>query len=235
MGTPSRNGSQQSRPPGSGAGAARHQGESPTEPTSGDGGSQMQQRQTGQSQRSDQQPSGQQQSQSELSTRRSSGNAVSRRSQDPLTSVLQLSREMDRLFDTLLDRSFGSLFGQGLSRAPELDELNALWSPRIDVRERGDALRVHVDLPGVRNEDVRIEATSDGLAISGERSEERDESNERSGYRMSERRYGSFYRLIQLPETALAEDAKATMRNGVLEVTIPLERGKGRKQIRIES
>jgi HSP20 family protein len=57
------------------------------------------------------------------------------------------------------------------------------------------------------------------MTIQGERKAEHKE--EREGYYRSERSYGSFYRVIPLPEGAMTEQATANFRNGVLEVTMP--------------
>lgn len=150
--------------------------------------------------------------------------------QSPFSSLWQISREMDRLMD--------AFFGGGLAagyagNAPTSESRYArtMWTPQIEVRQREDALVIHVDLPGIKQEDIQLEATEEGIAISGERSEQRDEGEQ--GYRRTERTYGSFYRLIPLPDGARVESAKASMHNGVLEVTVPLERPQ-RRRIQIE-
>ena len=93
-----------------------------------------------------------------------------------------------------------------------------LWSPQIETFHRGDQFVVRADLPGLKKEDVNIELTDDSLTIEGERREEHEE--DREGYYRSERSYGSFYRVVPLPEGAIAESAKAKFENGVLEVEI---------------
>ncbi len=94
----------------------------------------------------------------------------------------------------------------------------ALWTPQIETFQRGDQFVVRADLPGMRKEDVDIELTDDSVVIQGERREEHEE--DREGYYRSERTYGSFYRVVPLPEGAISESAKASFNNGVLEVTI---------------
>ncbi len=165
-------------------------------------------------------------------TRARGGIAPSTRvEQNPFRSLWQISREMDRLMD--------SFFGGGLAAGADLAPggearygLGGAWTPQIEVNQGDDALTIHVDLPGVKQEDVRVEATEDGIAISGERQDQREESER--GLRRTERTYGSFYRLIPLPDGARLDSAKASMRDGVLEVTVPLERAK-RRQIEIET
>jgi HSP20 family molecular chaperone IbpA len=94
----------------------------------------------------------------------------------------------------------------------------SLWSPQIESLQRGDQFVVRADLPGLKKEDVNIELSDDSLTIQGERREEHEE--EREGYYRSERSYGSFHRVVPLPEGAIPESAKATFKNGVLEVAI---------------
>jgi HSP20 family protein len=95
---------------------------------------------------------------------------------------------------------------------------STLWSPQIESFQRGDQFVVRADLPGLKKQDVNIELTDDSLTIEGERREEREE--DREGYYRSERSYGSFYRVVPLPEGAIPETAKANFNNGVLEVVL---------------
>lgn len=149
--------------------------------------------------------------------------------QNPFASLWQISREMDRLMDAFFGGGLASGYAGGAGTAER--GYRAMWTPQIEVRQRDDAMVIHVDLPGIKQEDIQLEATEEGLAISGERSEQREEGDR--GYRRTERSYGSFYRLIPLPEGARIDSAKASMHNGVLEVTVPLERPQ-RRRIQIE-
>ncbi len=123
---------------------------------------------------------------------------------------------------TLWRDPFGSFWHDPFSLLQRESRPNAgartLWTPQIETFQRGDQFVVRADLPGLKKEDVDIELTEDSLTIEGERREEREE--DREGYYRSERSYGSFYRIVPLPEGAITESAKATFNNGVLEVTI---------------
>ena len=66
---------------------------------------------------------------------------------------------------------------------------------------------------------MKVEVVEGALVISGERKEEQEEKGE--GFYRSERTYGSFFRRLPLPEGVKSEEAAATFKNGVLEVTIP--------------
>jgi HSP20 family protein len=109
----------------------------------------------------------------------------------------------------------------------------AMWSPSIDVRENDNNLVVSADLPGLNKDDVKVEVSDEGLSIRGERKREHEEKRE--GYYRSERTYGSFYRVVPLPEGANVEQARANFKDGVLEVTVPIPQGaRKRREIPIE-
>jgi HSP20 family protein len=122
-----------------------------------------------------------------------------------------------RRFTEDIDRAFG--LGSGLHRG-QGSEQEFNWVPPVEVRQSGNNLVIHADLPGLTENDVKVEATEDGLVIHGER--RREQTSEEGGWRHSERVYGRFYRLIPLPESAKIEEAKANFRNGVLEVVVPV-------------
>jgi HSP20 family protein len=108
----------------------------------------------------------------------------------------------------------------------------ALWSPAIEVREHDGKLEVVADLPGIKENEVKVEVTDQGLVIQGERKREHEEKRE--GYYRSERSYGQFYRVIPLPENADLEQARAEFYNGELRVSVPVpERQQKTRQIPI--
>lgn len=102
-------------------------------------------------------------------------------------------------------------------------------TPKIDVVERGDELRITAELPGVDEKDVEISLSDDVLTIRGTKRTE-TESEEAGVYRM-ERSYGRFERSIPLPDEIDAERVVATFRRGVLEIELPRsERTKERRR-----
>lgn len=108
-----------------------------------------------------------------------------------------------------------------------------MWAPALEVRKKDNNLVVCADLPGIDSKDVKVEVDNDTLIIQGERKHEHAEDKE--GWHRSERTYGNFYRAIPLPEGAKSDQAKADFRNGVLEITIPVEEPKSnRRQIQIQ-
>jgi HSP20 family protein len=139
-----------------------------------------------------------------------------------------------RRFTEDIDRAFGLSSGGGRSRSDLDTQDDFTWMPTIEVRQQGNNLVIHADLPGLSENDVRVEATDDGLVIQGER--RREQTVEDGGIVRTERVYGRFYRLIPLPDEAQVEKAQANFRNGVLEVTVPIpESAKQNRQIPVSA
>ena len=129
------------------------------------------------------------------------------------------SRPMSMLerFADEIDNVFGE-FGFGRTRGL-LGSGRDMWAPAVEMYQRNNEFVVRADLPGLKKEDVSIDVTDNDLTISGERRQEHE--SERGGVYRSERSYGSFYRTIPLPDGAMADQAKATFKDGVLEIRMP--------------
>jgi HSP20 family protein len=82
-------------------------------------------------------------------------------------------------------------------------------------------------------DEVSVEVSEDMLTISGEREEEREEKRE--DYSIRERRYGRFVRTVPLPEGVNPDEVQATLRQGLLEITMPLPQRERGRRIDIQS
>ncbi|XP_073141078.1 17.8 kDa class I heat shock protein-like [Henckelia pumila] len=99
-------------------------------------------------------------------------------------------------------------------------EVSAFAGACVDWKETPEAHVFKADLPGLKKEEVKVEVEEGGiLQISGERSREREEKNDK--WHRVERSSGKFLRRFRLPEGAKVEEIKAAMDNGVLTVTVP--------------
>ncbi|GJR86397.1 17.6 kDa class I heat shock protein 3-like protein [Tanacetum coccineum] len=97
---------------------------------------------------------------------------------------------------------------------------SAIANTRIDWKETPEAHVFKADLPGLKKEEVKVEVEEGRvLQISGERSKENEEKNDK--WHRVERSSGKFMRRFRLPENAKMEEVKAAMENGVLTVTVP--------------
>ena len=147
--------------------------------------------------------------------RRYSGGAL----ENPFRRFDRFREEMDRVFD---DFGFGRNWLSPRSErswAPLFSATGQVWAPQVEVTQRNNELFVRADLPGLKREDLKVDLTDDVITIQGERRQE--EESERGGVYRSERSYGHFYRTIPLPEGAMTDQAKATFKDGVLEITMP--------------
>ena len=119
--------------------------------------------------------------------------------------------EINRMFDDMLSNQARQPRGR---QSTEITE----WAPAIDVVTDDGNLVLTAELPGVKQEDVNITLHEGVLTISGERKTEQEE--ERGGYYVRERRYGSFSRSLSVPEGVDESKIHARYENGVLEVTV---------------
>jgi HSP20 family protein len=133
-----------------------------------------------------------------------------------------LHREIDRLFDDLT-RGGLPAFGQSLN-----------LMPAIDVTETGNEIQITAELPGLERKDVDISIEDDLLIIRGEKKVETEEEDKDKNYHVSERSYGAFYRVIQLPPGVDPGKIQATMSKGVLKVAIPKPAGVQPKKIEVK-
>ncbi|KAA0041488.1 17.8 kDa class I heat shock protein-like [Cucumis melo var. makuwa] len=109
---------------------------------------------------------------------------------------------------------------EGMQFPPTSGETSAIANTRIDWRETPEAHIFKADLPGLKKEEVKVEVEEGRvLQISGERSKEEEERNEK--WHRVERSMGKFMRRFRLPENAKMDEIKANMENGVLTVMVP--------------
>ncbi len=124
--------------------------------------------------------------------------------------------EMERWFEESFRRPF---FSPWMSfRFPGLGGMRE-FSPTVDIFEEGSDVVVKAELPGMGKDDIDVNVTDDVITISGEKKTE--EKVEKKDYFRLERSYGSFSRSLTLPAETQTDKAKATFKDGILEVRIP--------------
>jgi len=103
----------------------------------------------------------------------------------------------------------------------------------VEISLRDGKLVLSSKLPGLTENDVRVEVDDNYLVIQGERKFEQEENE--GGVRRTERRYGRFLRAIALPDGADTEQVQASFENGMLNITIPVAQDTGARQIPIQN
>jgi HSP20 family protein len=134
--------------------------------------------------------------------------------------MADIQGEMNRLFDW----AFGRRGDEGM--------LESDWAPAVDVFEENDRYHVHVDLPGLKRDDIDVTVQGDVLTVSGEKKRESETKGE--DYYRCERYYGKFSRSLTLPTSVDSTKIEAKYKDGVLELSIPKTEQARPKQIKIE-
>ncbi len=122
----------------------------------------------------------------------------------------EISSDMERMFDSLLGRTVGTILRTG-----QADK----FAPTLDIVESPEAYEIHVDLPGVQPNDVKVEMHEGRLVISGKRSTGSEQKDK--NYHRVERVSGSFSRVISLPSEVDVEKIDASYEHGVLQISLP--------------
>ncbi|MGD9369395.1 MAG: Hsp20/alpha crystallin family protein [Desulfobacteraceae bacterium] len=126
-------------------------------------------------------------------------------------------------------RQFDQLFGD--VQGPSRGLLGAGVFPQINLTEDADKFYVRAELPGVKTDDIEMQATAKNLSIAGERKIEAE--NEGVRYHRREREAGRFSRIITMPTEIDPERIEAKLQDGVLTIRVPKAEAVKPRQITI--
>jgi HSP20 family protein len=132
--------------------------------------------------------------------------------------IVLLQQEMDRLFN-----DFGSHFPAFATSIV----------PRMDIAETDKAIDVTAELPGLEEKDVEINFTDGVLTVRGEKKTQNEQKDK--DFRLVERQYGSFSRLVELPKGVDPAAIQASLVKGVLTVTVPKPAASVAKKIEVKA
>ncbi len=126
---------------------------------------------------------------------------------NPVREVVSFQDEVNRLFGDVLGRRFTG------------EEGSTLLQPPVDVEETSDKYLVHIELPGMKLEEIKITIEDNRLVIRGEKT--RLEEKKGATYHRVERLFGSFERAFTLTHAVKSDKVDAIYKDGVLEITVP--------------
>jgi HSP20 family protein len=135
--------------------------------------------------------------------------------------------DIDRMFDDFFNRRWLRPFAweRPLAEFPT-------FMPSVDVIDREDEVVVRAEVPGFRKEDIDVSVSGTMLTLKGETKAE--EKEEKGDYYRCEITRGAFSRTLALPAEVDESKAKAQMKDGVLELTLPKVEKSRRRRITIE-
>ncbi len=141
--------------------------------------------------------------------------------------------DIDRMFSLMgllqnkMDRIFGD-FDRSSDLTPGLTFRHN--HPRTNLYEQGDTFEIRAEVPGIAKDDLNVKIQGNYLEISGNR-----DSELLQGYQVHRSERGSirFSRSFTLPTEVDAEKVKATLKEGILYLTLPKAEAAKPKQITI--
>ncbi|MEX0271103.1 Hsp20/alpha crystallin family protein [Leptolyngbyaceae cyanobacterium UHCC 1019] len=127
----------------------------------------------------------------------------------PWQEVDTLRHQLDQLFDEL----------SPVNRGNSLRTNGANWAPAIELKSTETDVVLRAELPGIEAKDLDVQVSRDTVSISGEyKSETKTEDHQ---VIRSEFRYGSFKRVISLPNAVQNDQVQAEFKDGILTLTLP--------------
>ena len=156
---------------------------------------------------------------------------------DPFIDFTRVEREIGKMFDDFWGSQkgiLGRLPAPGKTKVPaeRIEELRGI--PVTDLIDKKNSLILKAEMPGVDKKDIKVTVTDEEISISGKIQREKEEKGH--DYYCCERSYGLWQRSISLPVKVKSGEAKATYKNGVLEVILPKseEAKEKRKELTVE-
>jgi len=140
--------------------------------------------------------------------------------------------EMDRMFEDYFSRGWMRPFRWEWPSLGEMAKPFEGKMPKVDVIDRDDEVVVKAELPGVEKKDLDVSVTETSVTIKGTTSHE--EKEEKGDYYRCEISRGAYARTVALPSYVDADKAKASFKDGVLELTLPKVEKSKRRSIEIK-
>jgi HSP20 family protein len=146
----------------------------------------------------------------------------------PFMDLDRWERDTERMMNQFFGRPFMPWWPERWLRTEPM-EVNA---PSVDVYVEKDDIVIKAELPGMEKDDIQVNLSNHTLTLKGEK--KREEKIKEENYFCSERAYGSFSRTLELPGDVQGEKVKASFKNGVLEIRLPVAETAKAKSIKVK-
>jgi HSP20 family protein len=138
---------------------------------------------------------------------------------DPFRDIVTLQNRMNSIFGEYTRHE-----GDALS--------TSAFTPAVDIYEDANSVVLHLEVPGLRQEDFEIQVENRTLTVGGERKFESEKKAE--NFHRVERRYGTFFRAFTLPQTVDTENVHASYDAGVLRIELQKKPETKPRQIKVK-
>ncbi|WP_197064924.1 Hsp20/alpha crystallin family protein [Leptolyngbya sp. KIOST-1] len=130
---------------------------------------------------------------------------IIRRYLDPITEINAIRRQINDVF--------GDLTSEALTKSD--------WAPAIRLVDHGNEFVLTAHLVGVTAADLDVQVTADSVSVAGIRKAPAAPAEEGAQVLYDDTRYGSFQRLVNLPDAVQNDKVEADFAHGVLTLTLP--------------
>lgn len=146
-------------------------------------------------------------------------------------------RDMQHEFDRMIERfekDFSDLIRMprwlGRSMLRPFEEIRL---PSVDLEDKENEFILTADIPGFTKEDIEINVTDNSVELQAVKKEAKEQQNKERNYIRHERASEVYYRQIMLPEEVRSDEAKASLKDGILHVTLPKKVPKQKTKVTI--
>jgi len=149
--------------------------------------------------------------------------ALSPISTKPL-SITEFWNDIDKLMNQVRQRAYQIFEGRGRGEGRDLDdwfkaEMELLKPVPLEVTEKDNILHICADVPGFKEDELEVNLDAGVLTIKGEHREETEKKDEKTYH--SERHAQQIFRRFSLPVNVISDKATASLKDGVLEISVP--------------
>jgi HSP20 family protein len=145
------------------------------------------------------------------------------------TAAMSPWEEMDRIFENSFPRN---MMRFGRWPWPEWPSRLEAKLPAVDIIDRTEDILVRAEVPGVKKEDLDVSVSDNLVTIRGTTRHEEEKKDEQ--YYRREMTRGEFSRSVSLPADVDSARAKASFKDGVLELTLPKTAPSQRRSVKVE-